>query len=117
MVAVEKMSAPVSKSNATLTIGDKSVTFPILEGVEGPSVIDISKLYGETGYFTFDPGFMSTASCESKITFIDGDKGILRYRGYDIDQLADKSDFLEVAYLLLNGELPDAKQKKEFDRT
>ena len=95
----------------------KTVSFPVYDGVEGPSVFDISKLYGETGLFTFDSGFMSTASCESKITFIDGDAGILRYRGYDIDMLAEKSDFLEVSYLLLNGDLPNVAQKKEFDRT
>src|SRR5579871_5137435 len=100
MPVVEKMPAP--KRNATLTVGDKTVSFPVLDGTEGPSVIDISKLYAETGYFTYDPGFMSTASCDSKITFIDGDKGILRYRGYDIDALAEQSDFLEVAHLLLN---------------
>ncbi len=113
MAVAEKKSA-ASQRTATLTVGDKNVQFPIYDGQEGPSVIDISKLYAETGHFTFDPGFLSTASCESKITFIDGDKGILRYRGYDIDQLADKSDFLEVAYLLLNGDLPNAKQSKEF---
>jgi len=105
-----------SSRTATLTVDGKTVTFPISDGVEGPSVFDISKLYAETGLFTFDSGFMSTASCESKITFIDGDKGILRYRGYDIDALAENSDFLEVAHLLLNGELPNATQKKEFDR-
>jgi citrate synthase len=116
MAAVEKKVPTASKKSATLNVGGKSVSLPIYDGKEGPSVMDISKLYTETDMFTFDPGFMSTASCESKITFIDGDKGILRYRGYDIDALAEKSDFLEVAYLLLNGELPNAKQKKEFDR-
>jgi citrate synthase len=115
MAKVEKMS-PATKNAATVSVNGKSVSLPIYEGKEGPSVMDITKLYAETGMFTFDPGFMSTASCESKITFIDGDKGILRYRGYDIDQLAEKSDFLEVAYLLLNGELPNAKEKKDFDR-
>ncbi len=114
MAVVEKMPSSHSKNNAELTVGDKKINLPVLDGVEGPSVIDISKLYTETGYFTYDPGFMSTASCESKITFIDGDKGILRYRGYDIDALAEKSDFLEVAYLLLFGELPDAKEKENF---
>ncbi len=113
MAAVEKMSAK-SQKTADLSIGGRNVSFPIYDGNEGPSVIDISKLYTETGHFTYDPGFMSTASCESKITFIDGDKGILRYRGYDIDALAEKSDFLEVAYLLLYGELPDKKQKNDF---
>src|SRR6185437_7109961 len=116
MPAVEKMqSAP--KQSATLTIDGKNVVLPVHSGTEGPSVIDISKLYAETGYFTYDPGFMSTASCESKITYIDGDQGILRYRGYDIDVLAEKSDFLEVSYLLLYGELPNAKQKAEYVRT
>ena len=99
---------------ATITVDGKTVTYPIYNATEGQSVIDISKLYADTGMFTYDPGFMSTASCESKITFIDGDAGILRYRGYDIDQLADKSDYLEVAHLLLNGELPNAKEKEEF---
>jgi citrate synthase len=115
MPVVEKMPNP--KKTATLTVGDKNVNFPVLDGIEGPSVIDISKLYGETGYFTYDPGFMSTASCESKITYIDGDQGILRYRGYDIDALAEKCDFLEVAKLLLDGELPNKKEKQSFDRT
>jgi citrate synthase len=119
MGAVEKMPAannPTSKRSATLTVDGKTVSFPIYDATEGQSVMDISKLYAETGMFTYDPGFMSTASCESKITFIDGDKGILRYRGYDIDKLADNCDFLEVAYLLLNGELPNKTQKQTFDR-
>lgn len=115
MAKVEKMSN-AAKRTATLSVNGKTVNLPIYEGKEGADVMDITKLYAETGMFTFDPGFMSTASCESKITFIDGDEGILRYRGYDIDALADKSDFLEVAYLLLNGELPNVKQKKDFDR-
>ena len=85
------------------------------EGTIGPEVIDISKLYGETGRFTYDPGFTSTASCESKITFIDGDEGILLYRGYPIEQLAEHGDFLETCYLLLYGELPTAAQKADFD--
>jgi len=117
MAVVEKMPAAASKKTATLSIGDKTVNFPVLDGVEGPSVIDITKLYAETGHFTYDPGFMSTASCDSKITFIDGDAGILRYRGYDIDALAEKSDFLEVSYLLLYGNLPSPKQKQEYVRT
>jgi citrate synthase len=99
---------------AKLTIGDKTYEFPILEGTEGPSVIDISKLYTETDNFTFDPGFLATASCESKITYIDGDAGILRYRGYNIAELAEKSDFTEVCYLLLHGDLPNEAQKKDF---
>lgn len=115
-MAVAEKKSPSSQGAATLSVGGKNVSFPIYEGVEGPSVIDISKLYSETGYFTYDPGFLSTASCESKITFIDGDKGILRYRGYDIDQLAEKCDFLEVAHLLLYGELPTAREDEEFKR-
>jgi citrate synthase len=105
-----------AKQTAILTVGDKTVNFPVYKAVEGQDVIDITKLYSETGMFTYDPGFLSTASCESKITFIDGDAGILRYRGYDIDILAEKSDYLEVAHLLLNGELPNAAEKKVFDR-
>ena len=88
--------------------------FPIMAGTVGPSVIDISKLYAQTGQFTYDPGFTSTASCESKITYIDGDEGVLLYRGYPIDQLAEQSNFLEVSYLLLNGELPSKSQYEEF---
>ncbi|MEI7668861.1 MAG: citrate synthase, partial [Pseudomonadota bacterium] len=107
------MSEP---TNAKLIIGEKSYDFPIINGHEGPSVIDISKLYGESGYFTFDPGFLSTASCESKITYIDGDEGILRYRGYNIAELAEKSDFLEVCYLLLHGELPNAAERADFNQ-
>lgn len=106
------------KPTAVLDIeGKQKIELPIYRAVEGPSVIDISKLYGQTGYFTYDPGFLSTAACESKITYIDGDEGILRYRGYDIADLAEKSDFLEVCYLLLNGDLPNADEKKKFDHT
>jgi citrate synthase len=93
----------------------KTVSLPVLDGSVGPSVIDIRKLYAESGYFTYDPGFTSTASTESKITYIDGDEGILLYRGYDIADLAEKSTFLETCYLLLNGELPNAKQRGEFE--
>ena len=85
-----------------------------IEGTVGPAVFDIRKLYAETGHFTYDPAFMSTASCESKITFIDGDKGVLLYRGYPIEELAERSDFLEVCYLLLNGDLPGAAEMAEF---
>lgn len=102
----------------TVTLRDnetgKEYEFPILDGSTGPRVIDIRKLYGETGMFTYDPGFTSTAACESGLTFIDGDEGILLHRGYSIADLANKSDFLEVCYLLLNGELPNKKQKDEF---
>lgn len=93
----------------------KTVTLPMMDGSVGPSVIDIRKLYAETGYFTYDPGFTSTASTESKITYIDGDEGVLLYRGYDIADLAEKSTFLETCYLLLNGELPNPSQKKSFE--
>jgi len=108
------------KINGSVTLTDdqtgKSWKFDKIEGSVGPQVIDIRKLYGETGYFTFDPGFTSTGSCESKITFIDGDQGVLLHRGYPIEQLAEKSDFLEVAYLLQHGELPNGKAKTEWVR-
>jgi len=101
---------------AKLTYGNgQLIEFPVESGTIGPDVVDIRALYGKTGMFTYDPGFLSTASCSSKITYIDGDQGILLYRGYPIEQLAVNCDFLEVCYLLLNGELPSAKQKKEFD--
>jgi citrate synthase len=105
--------------NATLTFddGSPSVTFPIVPGTVGPDVVDIRTLYGKTGKFTYDPGFLSTAACASKITYIDGDKGELLYRGYPIEQLAVQCDFLEVCYLLLQGELPNAEQKAEFVHT
>lgn len=94
--------------------GVESEELSIIPATMGPDVIDITKLYKETGMFTYDPGFMSTASCESKITYIDGEKGVLMHRGYKIQDLAEKSDYLEVAYLLLHGELPDLKQKENF---
>jgi citrate synthase len=102
---------------ATLSFSDgrPSVDFPVLSGTIGPDVVDVRTLYAKTGVFTYDPGFMSTASCRSTITYIDGDEGILLYRGYPIEQLAEHSDFLDVAYLILNGELPNKRQKKEFD--
>ena len=102
---------------ATLSFSDgkPSVDFPVLGGSEGPEVIDVRALYGKTGMFTYDPGFMSTASCRSGITYIDGDQGILQYRGYPIEHLAEHCDFLEVAYLILNGELPNRAQKAQFD--
>ncbi|WP_232223262.1 citrate synthase [Candidatus Odyssella acanthamoebae] len=92
----------------------KTIELPVLSGSCGPNVIDIRSLYNETGLFTYDPGFTATASCESKITFIDGDEGILLYGGYPIQDLAEKSDFMEVSYLLLYGDLPTPQQKKEF---
>ncbi len=102
---------------AKVSFDGKSVELPILKGTDGPAVVDIRKLYAEADVFTYDPGFTSTASCESKITFIDGDKGVLLHRGYPIDQLAEKSSFLEVCYLLLNGDLPDAKAFEQFEHT
>jgi citrate synthase len=99
---------------ATLNLDGKSAEFPVYTGTIGPDVIDIRSLYAKTGNFTFDPGFMSTAACKSSITYIDGDKGELLYRGYPIEQLAVECDFLETCYLLLNGELPTPEQNKEF---
>ena len=103
--------------SAALEAGGKQVTLPVLKGSVGPDVLDIRKLYGETGMFTYDPGFTSTASCESQITYIDGDAGVLLYRGYPIDQLAENCEFLEVCYLLLNGELPNAAERESFENT
>jgi citrate synthase len=102
---------------ATLTFSDGTppIDLPVLSGSVGPDVIDVRALYGKTGKFTYDPGFMSTASCRSTITYIDGDEGILLYRGYPIEQLAEHCDFLEVAYLILYGELPNREQKAAFD--
>ncbi len=108
------MSEP---SNNTVMLADAdghSVELPVLEGSVGPTVIDIRKLYGDTGRFTYDPGYTSTASCSSKITYIDGEQGVLLHRGYSIEDLATRSDFLEVAYLILFGELPTAKEKTKF---
>ena len=101
---------------ATLTVGNKNYDFPIMSGTVGPDVVDISKLYAQAGMFTYDPGFTSTGSCQSKITYIDGDAGILEYRGYPIEQLAEQGDFLETCYLLLYGELPTKAQKEDFDQ-
>jgi citrate synthase len=111
------MDAKTSAKNktGTLTVGNNNWDMPVLPGTIGPEVVDISKLYGQSGMFTYDPGFTSTASCESKITYIDGDEGILLYRGYPIEQLAEHGDFLETCYLLLYGELPTATQKADFD--
>lgn len=95
----------------------KSYDLPIISGTTGPDVIDIRKLYAQSGYFTYDPGFTSTGSCDSAITYIDGDEGILRHRGYSIESLTEHCSFMEVAYLLLNGELPNAGQKEEFETT
>ena len=109
------MTDQATTKSAMLTAGEGAKgDFPILEGTLGPDVIDIRKLYGQTGMFTYDPGFTSTASCSSKITFIDGDEGILLHRGYTIEDLAKNSSFLEVAYLILNGELPSQSELSEF---
>jgi citrate synthase len=107
-----------SSDTVTLTIDStgKQVKLPLLHGSVGPTVIDIRKLYAETGFFTFDPGYTSTGSCESAITYIDGDEGILLYRGYPIEDLAENSDFAEVCFLLLNGTLPNAAEKTKFER-
>ena len=105
----------MADNNATLKLPDgKSLEFPVLSGTTGPDVVDIRTLYGKSGMFTYDPGYLSTASCSSSITYIDGDAGVLLYRGYPIEQLAQHCDFLEVCYLLQYGELPDRKQKEEF---
>ncbi len=103
------------KAKLSFSDGTPDIDLPIYKGTVGPDVIDIRKLYGQTGKFTYDSGFLSTASCNSKITYIDGDKGELLYRGYPIEDLAGKCDFLEVCFLLINGELPNAKEKKDFE--
>src|SRR5215208_2715980 len=109
------MDQSATTKTATLSIGNESWNFDILRGTTGPEVIDISKLYQLTGRFTYDPGFTSTAACASSITFIDGDEGVLLYRGYPIDELAENCNFLEVAYLLLYGELPTPEQEEDFE--
>jgi len=107
----------MSEKLATLSFSDgtPSVDFPVFKGTQGPDVIDVRSLYGKTGMFTYDPGFLSTSSCRSSITYIDGDEGVLQYRGYPIEQLAEHCDFMEVAYLILNGELPNQQEKVQFD--
>ena len=105
----------MSDKKATLTYDGKTIDLPVYDAVHGPSVLDIRKLYSELDVFTYDPGFTSTGSCRSEITFIDGDKGELLYRGYSIDELAEKSHFLEVCYLLLYGELPSASEAVDFE--
>ena len=109
------MTPSDAKATLTFSDGSPSMDLPIYKGSIGPDVIDIRKLYGQTGKFTYDPGFMSTAACQSAITYIDGDKGELLYRGYPIEQIAEQCDFLDTCYLLLHGELPDEAQQKEFD--
>jgi citrate synthase len=107
------------KNVATLNLdnGTHPAELPIMSGSMGPDVVDIRTLHAKSGVFTYDPGFLSTASCSSKITYIDGDKGVLLYRGYPIEQLAKRCDFMEVCYLLMNGELPTRNQKSAFDKT
>src|SRR4051812_43187247 len=107
----------MADDQAGLGIGGKNFDFPVRHGSVGPDVIDIRKLYAETGAFTYDPGFTSTAACESAITYIDRDKGILLHRGYPIDQLAENSTFMEVCHLLLNGELPTKDELEKFTYT
>ncbi|MDE2581464.1 MAG: citrate (Si)-synthase, partial [Rhodospirillales bacterium] len=106
-----------AKRSVTITLdgSNKSSTLPLLDGTIGPQVADIRRIYGDLGIFTYDPGYGATAACESKITYIDGDQGILLYRGYPIEQLAEHSSFLEVAYLLTNGELPTPAQLRDYE--
>ena len=113
------MALDSSNKKATLTFSDGAapLELPIYKGTIGPEVIDIRQLYAKTGKFTYDPGFLSTAACDSSITYIDGDKGELLYRGYPIEQLATQCDYLETCYLLLYGDLPNAEEKKQFDKT
>ncbi len=110
--------AVATKNGVTLNdrASGQQFELPVIDGTLGPRVIDVRKLYGDHGLFTYDPGFLSTASCESKITYIDGEKGVLLHRGYPIEQLAEHSDFIEVCYLLLHGELPNPGQKAEFTK-
>ena len=111
------MSEAKVVDTATLTVGDKTVELPILEGTEGPRVIDVRKLYAETDMFTYDPSYTSTASCDSELTYIDGDVGILRHGGYSIESLCENSSFLEVCYLLLHKELPNKAELTDFETT
>jgi len=112
---MSEQQAPGKTFTITNDETGESTKLPVLEGSEGAPVIDVRKLYAETGHFTFDPSFTSTGSCKSRLTFIDGEKGVLMHRGYNISDLAEKSSFLEVAYLLLYGDLPSAKQKEKFE--
>jgi len=113
--------ADSEEATETVTLTDtpnqRNHDFDVMTGTLGPKVLDVRRLYADTGYFTYDPGFTSTASCESKITFIDGDKGVLLHRGYRIEDLAEHSDFMDVCYLLLHGELPNASEKEKFETT
>jgi citrate synthase len=107
----------MADKTATLTIDNQAIELPIITGTVGPDVIDIRKLYAQSDRFTFDPGFTSTASCESQLTYIDGDEGVLLHRGYSIEQLSEESSFMEVSYLLLNGELPSKAELDDFTYT
>jgi citrate synthase len=104
----------LADKQAKLTVGGTELDLAVLEGTTGPDVVDIRKLYAQTGMFTYDPGFTSTASCESALTYIDGDEGVLLHRGYPIGQLAEHSSFMEVSYLMLNGELPEQGELDDF---
>ena len=107
----------MSEENGKLSLAGADYDLPVMKGTIGPDVVDIRKLYGQSGAFTFDPGFTSTASCESQITYIDGDEGVLLHGGYSIEELAEDSNFMEVSYLLLNGELPSAAELEDFSYT
>ena len=107
----------MSEENGKLSLAGAEYDLPVMKGTIGPDVVDIRKLYGQSGAFTFDPGFTSTASCESQITYIDGDEGVLLHGGYSIEELAQDSNFMEVSYLLLNGELPSAAELEDFSYT
>jgi citrate synthase len=116
----DSTTAGAAGARNTVTMTDnrtgRSWELPIMDGSLGPDVVDVRRFYAETGMFTYDPGFTSTSACESSITFIDGDEGVLLHRGYPIEQLAEQSDFMEVCYLLLNGELPNAQEKAKFEK-
>src|ERR1700758_3662306 len=105
----------MSATTGSVSFGDMTVHMPVKSGTLGHAAVDLGKFYAQTGMFTYDPGFTSTASCESEISYIDGEKGLLLYRGYPIEQIAEHGDFLETCYLLLYGQLPTAVQKKDFD--
>src|SRR5204863_8035590 len=109
-----QMETIMAEQKAKLNIKNTITELDILSGTLGPEVVDVSSLF-KTGYFTYDPGFLSTASCESKITYIDGDEGVLLHRGYPIDQLAENGDFIETCYLLYHGELPNQAQRRSFE--
>ena len=111
------MTDAAPTSPAKVSVDGKEFDYPVMSGTVGPDVVDIRKFYAQTGDFTYDPGFTSTASCQSKLTYIDGDEGVLLHRGYPIGELAESSSFMEVAYLLLNGELPDQGELDQFNHT